>query len=143
MSEKTFDIYPEIKSEKVYFNNRFGITVAGDLYLPVGYEYKTHPAIAVSGPFGGVKEQCSGLYAQEFARMGFVAVAFDQSFTGESGGEVRNVASPEIFTEDFSAAVDYLGLLPYVDREKIGLRRKCWFCYVVDDGCMRDLFFES
>ena len=125
MSEKTFEIYPEIKSEKVYFNNRFGIRVAGDLYLPVDHENKKNPAIAVSGPFGGVKEQCSGLYAQEFARMGFVAVAFDQSFTGESGGEVRDVASPEIFTEDFSAAVDYLGLLPYVDREKIGLMGIC------------------
>ena len=125
MSEKTFEIYPEIKSEKVYFNNRFGIKIAGDLYLPADYENQKNPAIAVSGPFGGVKEQCSGLYAQEFARMGFVAVAFDQSFTGESGGEVRDVASPEIFTEDFSAAVDYLGLLPYVDRKKIGLMGIC------------------
>lgn len=75
MSEKTFEIYPEIKSEKVYFNNRFGIKIAEDLYLPADYENQKNPAIAVSGPFGGVKEQCSGLYAQEFARMGFVAVA--------------------------------------------------------------------
>ena len=79
MCDKTFEIYPEIKSEKVYFNNRFGIKIAGDLYLPVDYENQKKSAIAVSGPFGGVKEQCSGLYAQEFARMGFVAVAFDQS----------------------------------------------------------------
>ena len=74
MSEKTFEIYPEIKSEKVYFNNRFGIKIAGDLYLPADYENQKNPAIAVSGPVGGVKEQCSGLYAQEFARMGFVAL---------------------------------------------------------------------
>ena len=114
---KVFEIYPKIKCEKVHFKNRFGIELCGDLYLPEGYEDKQNAAIIVSGPFGAVKEQSSGLYAQEFANMGFVSIAFDPSFTGESGGEVRNVASPEIFTEDFSAAVDFVGLLPYVNRE--------------------------
>lgn len=122
---KTFALYDNIKSSSVHFKNRFGIELAGDLYLPEGYEGKKSPAIAVSGPFGGVKEQCSGLYAQEFARMGFVSVAFDQSFCGESGGAVRNVASPEIFTEDFSAAVDFLGLQDFVDRDRIGVMAIC------------------
>lgn len=122
---KTFDIYPEIACEGVRFANRYGIEVTGDLYLPVGHEGKKLPAIAVSGPFGGVKEQCSGLYAQELARRGFVALAFDQSFTGESGGEVRDVASPEVFTEDFSAAVDRLGRQACVDRDRIGLMAIC------------------
>lgn len=124
-SGKTFEIYDEIKSEKVFFNNRFGIKVAADIYYPVGYEGKKSAAIIVSGPFGGVKEQASGLYAQEYAKNGFVALAFDQSFTGESGGDVRNLASPEIFTEDFSAAVDYLGTREFVDREKIGVSAIC------------------
>ena len=122
---KVFEIYPKIKCEKVHFKNRFGIELCGDLYLPEGYEDKQNAAIIVSGPFGAVKEQSSGLYAQEFANMGFVSIAFDPSFTGESGGEVRNVASPEIFTEDFSAAVDFVGLLPYVNRERIGAMAIC------------------
>ena len=84
------------------------------------YEAKKNPAVIVAGPFGAVKEQASGLYAQELAVRGFVSIAFDPSFGGESGGEVRNTASPDIFTEDYSAAVDYIGLLPYVDRERIG-----------------------
>lgn len=125
MSEKVFTVDSKIKVESIRFKNRYGIEVAGDLYLPENYETKKNPAIAVSGPFGGVKEQASGLYAHEMAKRGIVAVAFDQSFTGESGGEVRNVASPEIFTEDFSAAVDYLGLLDYVDRNRIGLIGIC------------------
>lgn len=122
---KTFEIYPMIKSENVRFKNRFGIEVAGDLYLPENYENQKNPAIVVSGPFGAVKEQSSGLYAQEFAKNGFVALAFDPSFTGESGGEVRNVAEPVIFSEDYSAAVDFLGTLPYVDRERIGAQAIC------------------
>ena len=122
---KTFKIYKEIECRNVRFQNRYGIDIAGDLYLPAGYENKKSAAIAVSGPFGGVKEQSSGLYAQEYARMGFVGLAFDQSFCGESGGNVRDVASPEVFTEDFSAAVDFIGSLPFVDREKIGITGIC------------------
>ncbi|WP_162012173.1 alpha/beta hydrolase [Streptococcus sp. S784/96/1] len=122
---KTFEIYSNIQSQNIRFRNRFGIEVAGDLYLPVGYETQKNPAIVVSGPFGAVKEQVSGLYAQEFAKNGFVALAFDPSFTGESGGAVRNVAEPVMFTEDYSAAVDYLGTLPYVDRERIGAKAIC------------------
>ncbi|MGT2754342.1 alpha/beta hydrolase [Streptococcus ovis] len=122
---KTFDIYENIASQNVRFKNRFGIEIAGDLYLPEGYDNQKNPAIVVSGPFGAVKEQASGLYAQEFAKNGFVALAFDPSFTGESGGAVRNVAEPVMFTEDYSAAVDYLGTLPYVDRECIGAQAIC------------------
>lgn len=122
---RVFEIYPEITMNEVRFTNRFGIELAGHLYLPAAYENKKNQAIAVAGPFGGVKEMASGLYAQEFAKMGFVAMAFDQSFTGESGGAVRNTASTDINTEDFLAAVDYLGSLPYVDREKIGLMGIC------------------
>ena len=125
MSNKTFPVDPKIQVMPVRFKNRFGIEVAGDMYLPEGYSGKKNAAIAVSGPFGGVKEQSSGLYAHEFAKMGFVAIAFDQSFCGESGGEVHNVASPEIFTEDFSAAVDFLGMQEFVDRERIGLMGIC------------------
>lgn len=122
---KTFKIYENIESQNVRFKNRFGIEVAGDLYLPEGYDNQKNPAIVVSGPFGAVKEQVSGLYAQEFAKNGFVALAFDPSFTGESGGAVRDVAEPVIFTEDYSAAVDYLGTLAYVDRERIGAQAIC------------------
>ncbi len=117
---RTFKINPEIEMKKVQFMNRYGITLAGDLYLPENYENKKNPSVIVAGPFGAVKEQASGLYAQELAARGFVSIAFDPSFGGESGGEVRNTASPDIFTEDYSAAVDYIGLLPYVDRERIG-----------------------
>ena len=114
---RTFKINPKIEWKKVQFKNRYGIMLAGDLYLPEGYTEKKNPVVIVSGPFGAVKEQASGLYAQELAAYGFVSMAFDPSFGGESGGEVRNTASPEIFTEDYSAAVDYMGLLPYVDSE--------------------------
>ena len=123
--DRTFEIDSEIERKKVRFTNRFGIELAGDLYLPLGYAERQNAAIIVSGPFGGVKEQASGLYAQEYAKLGFVALAFDQSFTGESGGKVRDVASPEIFTEDFSAAVDYLGTPSFVDRERIGVTGIC------------------
>ena len=122
---KTFEIYKNIENKTVRFKNRFGIEIAGDLYLPEDYANKKNPGIVVSGPFGAVKEQSSGLYAQEFAKYGFVAIAFDPSFTGESGGEVRNVAEPAIFAEDFSAAVDFLGTLPYIDRERIGAQAIC------------------
>lgn len=122
---RVFEIYPDVAMKEVRFTNRFDIELAGHLYLPADCEGKKNQAIAVAGPFGGVKEMASGLYAQEFARMGFVAMSFDQSFTGESGGAVRNAASTDINTEDFLAAVDYLGSLPCVDREKIGLMGIC------------------
>ena len=117
---RTFKIDPSIEMKPVRFTNRFGIKLAGRLYLLEGYAAKKNAAIIVAGPFGAVKEQAAGLYAQQFASMGFVSLAFDPSFGGESGGEVRNTASPDIFTEDYSAAVDYVGLLDYVDRERIG-----------------------
>lgn len=117
---RTFKIYPNIEMKPVRFKNRFGIELAGHLYLPENYAERKSAAIIVAGPFGAVKEQAAGLYAQQFASMGFVSLAFDPSFGGESGGEVRNTASPDIFTEDYSAAVDYVGLLDYVDRNRIG-----------------------
>ena len=110
--------------EKVRFHNRYGIELAGDLYLPLGYTGQL-AAVAVAGPFGAVKEQCAGLYAEELASRGFAALAFDPSFIGESGGEVRNVASPDINTEDFSAAVDFLSTRDFVDAEKIGILGIC------------------
>ena len=117
---RTFKIDPSIEMKPVRFKNRFGIELAGHLYLPENYEEQKNAAIIVAGPFGAVKEQAAGLYAQQLASMGFVSLAFDPSFGGESGGEVRNTASPDIFTEDYSAAVDYVGLLGYVDRDRIG-----------------------
>lgn len=117
---RTFKINPSIEMKPVRFKNRFSIELAGHLYLPENYEARKNAAIIVAGPFGAVKEQAAGLYAQQFASMGFVSLAFDPSFGGESGGEVRNTASPDIFTEDYSAAVDCIGLLDYVDRDRIG-----------------------
>ncbi len=121
----TFQLNENVNRKKVTFKNRYGIMLTGDLYTPKNIGNKKLPALVVSGPFGAVKQQSSGLYANELASRGFVTLAFDNSFTGESGGEVRNVASPDIFTEDFSAGVDYLGLLPNVDREKIGVMAIC------------------
>ncbi len=123
--DKKFPKSKEIDHEKVAFTNRYGIALVGDLYLPRDRGNRRLPALAVGGPFGAVKEQSSGLYAQTMAERGFAALAFDPSFTGESGGQPRNVASPEINTEDFSAAVDFLGLLPSVDRERIGVLGIC------------------
>ncbi|HQR69494.1 MAG TPA: alpha/beta hydrolase [Burkholderiaceae bacterium] len=125
--DKTFRKSEKVAHRKVAFKNRYGITLAGDLYLPKDRGGHALPALAVSGPFGAVKEQSSGLYAQTMAERGFAAVAFDPSYTGESGGEPRNLPSPEINTEDFSAAVDFLGLQPFVDRERIGLIGICGF----------------
>ena len=122
--DKVFPKSDKVGHEKVTFVNRYGITLAADLYKPAGAEGKL-PAIAVSGPFGAVKEQSSGLYAQEMAERGFLTVAFDPSFTGESGGSVRYVASPDINTEDFSAAVDYLSNREDVDPERIGIIGVC------------------
>lgn len=123
--DKTFPKSAKVDHQKVTFKNRYGITLAGDLYLPRDRTDRRMAALAVGGPFGAVKEQSSGLYAQTMAERGFVTLAFDASFTGESGGEPRNVASPDINTEDFSAAVDYLGLHPSVDRERIGIIGIC------------------
>ena len=122
--DKTFAKSKKVDHRKVSFRNRYGITLAADLYVPKDPRGKL-PAIAVSGPFGAVKEQSSGLYAQTMAERGFVTLAFDPSYTGESGGEPRNVASPDINTEDFSAAVDFLGLQANVDRERIGIIGIC------------------
>jgi uncharacterized protein len=125
--DKTFSRSTKIDHRKVTFKNRYGITLAADLYLPKDRGAQKLPALAISGPFGAVKEQSSGLYAQTMAEGGYVTVAFDPSYTGESGGEPRNVPSPDINTEDFSAAVDFLGLQPSVDRERIGIIGICGF----------------
>lgn len=121
----TFQLSDKVDRKEITFKNRYGIMVSGDLYTPKNAGTEKLPALVLSGPFGAVKEQSSGLYASELASRGFVTLAFDPSFTGESGGEVRGVASPDIFTEDFSAAVDYIGLLPSVDRNRIGLMAIC------------------
>ncbi len=122
--DKTFPISEKVDHSKVTFVNRYGITLAADLYKPKGASRKL-PAIAVSGPFGAVKEQSSGLYAQELAENGFLTIAFDPSFTGESSGKPRYVASPDINTEDFSAAVDYLISRDDVDSDKVGILGIC------------------
>lgn len=124
--EYTFPLSQNVNRTSVRFRNRYGIELAGDLYTPKNAQGKL-AAIAVCGPFGAVKEQASGLYADEMASRGFAALAFDPSFIGESGGEVRNVASPDINTEDFSAAVDFLSNLDCVDNEKIGIIGICGF----------------
>lgn len=124
--DKIFPQSNKVNHRKVTFRNRYGITLAADLYEPKNAEGKL-AAIAVSGPFGAVKEQASGLYAQTIAERGFLTLAFDPSYTGESGGEPRNTASPDINTEDFSAAVDFLAALPNVDAERIGIIGICGF----------------
>lgn len=122
--DKTFPKSDKVKHEKITFVNRFGITLAADLYRPNDITGKL-PALAVSGPFGASKEQSSGLYAMKMAEKGFITCAFDPSFTGESGGEPRATASPDINTEDFLAAVDFLSCLEEVDEEKIGIIGIC------------------
>lgn len=123
--DKTFSQSDKVDHRKVTFKNRYGITLVADLYLPKNRGDAKLAAIALSGPFGAVKEQSSGLYAQTLAERGFVTLAFDPSYTGESGGQPRDVASPDINTEDFSAAVDFLGLQKEVDRNRIGLLGIC------------------
>lgn len=120
----SFPLRDTVTREKVRFHNRYGIELVGDLYLPRDAS-GTLAAVAVCGPFGAVKEQCSGLYAEELASRGFAALAFDPSFTGESGGPVRNVASPDINTEDFSAAVDFLSTRDFADPERVGILGIC------------------
>lgn len=123
----TFKLSNKVTRQKVTFKNRYGIILSGDLYLPKNSDTTLLPAIAISGPFGAVKEQSSGLYANQMAERGFATLAFDPSYTGESSGEPRNVASSDINTEDFSAAVDFLGLQKKIDREKIGIIGICGF----------------
>ena len=124
--DKVFVKSDKVEIKKVSFKNRYGITLVGDLYIPKTATGKM-PAIAISGPFGAVKEQASGLYAQTIAENGFVTLAFDPSYTGESSGEPRHVASPDINTEDFCAAIDFLSNHPNVDSEKIGILGICGF----------------
>lgn len=122
--DKVFAKSDKVEHSKVTFVNRYGITLAADVYRPKGSSTPL-PAVAVSGPFGAVKEQSSGFYAQQLAERGFLAIAFDPSFTGESGGMPRRMASPDINTEDFSAAVDFLATNPDVDPERIGILGIC------------------
>ena len=122
--DKVFPKCDKVDHKKVTFHNRYGITLAADMYTPKGAESKL-PAIAVSGPFGAVKEQSSGLYAQKMAELGFLTIAFDPSYTGESGGTPRYVASPDINTEDFCAAVDFFSVQENVDPERIGIIGIC------------------
>ena len=122
--DKTFPKSDQVITKKVTFHNRYGITLAADLYMPKEVSGK-QPAIAVCGPFGAVKEQCAGLYAQTMAERGFLTLASDPSFTGESGGMPRYMASPDINTEDFQAAVDFLSVMDEVDHDKIGILGIC------------------
>lgn len=118
---KTFELSKNVTTERVSYKNRFGITVAADLYLSKDFDRtKRHPALVIGTPYGGVKEQGAGIYAQNMAERGFIALAFDESYNGESSGEPRHVSSPDLFTEDFSAGVDFLGTRVFVDRNKIG-----------------------
>lgn len=126
--DKVFPKSDKVNIEKVHFKNRFGITLTGDLYTPKNIKKgEKYSAIAISGPFGAVKEQASGLYAQTLAERGFITLAFDPSYTGESSGQPRNIASPDINTEDFSAAVDFLSNQQNVNPDKIGILGICGF----------------
>ena len=119
--DKTFPKSDKVLHEKVSYKSRFGIEISADMYMPAGIDKsEKHPAIVVGTPYGGVKEQGAGIYAQTLAERGFVTIAFDESYNGESGGEPRRVSSPDIFTEDFSAGVDFLGSNGFVDRDRIG-----------------------
>lgn len=135
--DKVFPKSEKVDHKKVTFVNRYGITLAADMYTPKGTTGKL-PAIAVSGPFGAVKEQSSGLYAQQLAERGFLTIAFDPSFTGESGGMPRRVASPDINTEDFSAAVDFLSVQPNVDAERIGILGICGWGGIAIEAAIND-----
>lgn len=120
-SMRTFELSEKVTVEKVSYKNRYGITVVADVYLSKDIDKsKKYPAIVIGTPYGGVKEQGAGIYAQNMAERGFVAIAFDESFNGESSGEPRHVSSPDIFVEDFSAGVDFLGTRPFVDRNRVG-----------------------
>jgi len=124
--DKTFKKSEKVEHQKVTFRNKYGIDVATDMYLPKSLDKsKKFAALIVGTPYGGVKEQGAGIYAQTMAERGFVTIAFDESFNGESSGEPRHVSSPDVFVEDFSAAVDFIGTRPFVDREKIGVIGIC------------------
>ena len=134
--DKVFPLSEKVNHRKVTFKNHFGITLVADMYEPKEYKGKL-PAIAVSGPFGAVKEQSSGLYAQEMAERGFLALAFDPSFTGESSGEPRYMQSPDINIEDFQSAVDYLSNLDNVDSDKIAIIGICgWGGMAIQTACI-------
>ena len=135
--DKVFPKSEKVDHKKVTFVNRYGITLAADMYTPKGASGRL-PAIAVSGPFGAVKEQSSGLYAQQLAERGFLAIAFDPSFTGESGGRPRRVASPDINVEDFSAAIDFLSVQPNVDAERIGILGVCGWGGIAIQSAIND-----
>ena len=135
--DKVFPKSDKVNHRKVTFVNRYGITLAADMYTPKSAAGKL-PAIAVSGPFGAVKEQSSGLYAQQLAERGFLTIAFDPSFTGESGGMPRRVASPDINVEDFSAAVDFLSVQPEVDAERIGILGVCGWGGIAIQAAVND-----
>ncbi len=124
--DKTFPKNDNVIHEKVSYKNRYGIIVAADMYLPKETDKsKKYPAIVIGTPYGGVKEQGAGIYAQTMAERGFITIAFDESYNGESSGEPRRISSPDIFVEDFSAGVDFLGTRPFVDRNKIGVIGIC------------------
>ena len=124
--ERTFDLSDDVTVEKVTYKNRYGIEVSAEMYASKTLDRsKRHPAIIIGTPYGGVKEQGAGIYAMTLARRGFVTLAFDESFNGESGGEPRHVSSPDIFVEDFSAGVDFIGTRPFVDRNRIGVIGIC------------------
>ena len=134
--DKVFPLSDKVKHQKVTFKNHFGITLVGDMYEPINYEGKL-PALAVCGPYGAVKEQSSGLYAEEFAERGFLTIAFDPSFTGESGGTPRYMTSYDINVEDYQSAVDYLISLDNVDSEKIGIIGICgWGGMALQTACI-------
>lgn len=135
--DKTFPRDENINHKKVTFVNRYGIKLTGDLYWPKNADGKL-PAIAICGPYGAVKEQSSGLYAQTLAGKGFVTVAFDPSYSGESGGQPRYISSGEIYTEDYSAAVDFLILQPNVDEERIGILGICGFGGICINAAVQD-----
>lgn len=135
--DKTFAKSDNVNHRKVTFKNRYGIELVGDLYTPKNLQGKA-AAIAVCGPYGAVKEQCSGLYAQTLAERGFVTLAFDPSFSGESGGQPRYISSGEIYTEDYSATVDYLMLHPDVDRNRIGILGICGFGGISINAAVQD-----
>ena len=124
--ERTFDLSDDVTVEKVTYKNRYGIDVSAEMYISRTLDRtQRHPAIIIGTPYGGVKEQGAGIYAMTLARRGFVTLAFDESFNGESGGEPRHVSSPDIFVEDFSAGVDFIGTRPFVDRNRIGVIGIC------------------
>lgn len=135
--DKVFPQSEKVDHKKVTFVNRYGITLAADMYTPKGQTGKL-PAVAVSGPFGAVKEQSSGMYAQQLAERGYLTIAFDPSFTGESGGSPRRVASPDINVEDFSAAVDFLSVQPNVDTDRIGILGVCGWGGIAIQSAIND-----